>query len=51
VRRAAELIYLITSILDPSDATATELATAYHERWESETGFREKKTYAGPDAC
>ncbi|MGH7383375.1 MAG: IS4 family transposase [Candidatus Methylomirabilales bacterium] len=40
-----ELICLITSILDPSDVTATELATAYHERWESETGFREKKTY------
>lgn len=40
-----ELICLITSILDPSDATATELATTYHERWESETGFREKKTY------
>ena len=40
-----ELICLITSILDPSDVTATELAAAYHERWESETSFREKKTY------
>ena len=40
-----ELICLITSILDPSDATAVELATAYHERWEAETSFREKKTY------
>lgn len=40
-----ELICLITSILDPDDATAIELATAYHERWESETSFREKKTY------
>jgi hypothetical protein len=40
-----ELICLITSILDPSDATAVELAHAYHERWESETSFREKKTY------
>jgi hypothetical protein len=40
-----ELICLITSILDPSDATAIELATAYHERWESETSFGEKKTY------
>jgi hypothetical protein len=40
-----ELICLITSILDHSDATAIELATAYHERWESETSFREKKTY------
>jgi hypothetical protein len=40
-----ELICLITSILDPGDATAIELATAYHERWESETSYREKKTY------
>jgi hypothetical protein len=40
-----ELICLITSILDPSDVTAIELAAAYQERWESETGFREKKTY------
>lgn len=40
-----ELICLITSTLDPSDATAIELATAYHERWESETSFGEKKTY------
>lgn len=40
-----ELICLITSILDPDDTTAIELATAYHERWESETSFREKKTY------
>jgi Insertion element 4 transposase N-terminal/Transposase DDE domain len=40
-----ELICLITSILDPTDVTATELAAAYHERWESETTFREKKTY------
>ena len=40
-----ELICLITSILDPGDATAIELATAYHQRWESETSFREKKTY------
>lgn len=40
-----ELICLITSILDPSDVTVIELAAAYHERWESETGFGEKKTY------
>lgn len=25
--------------------TATELAAAYHERWEAETAIREKKTY------
>jgi hypothetical protein len=40
-----ELICLITSILDPADVTAIELARAYHERWGSETSFREKKTF------
>jgi hypothetical protein len=40
-----ELICLITSILDPGEVTAIELATAYQQRWESETSFREKKTY------
>jgi len=40
-----ELICLITSIRDPAEATAIELATAYHERWESETSYQEKKTY------
>ena len=40
-----ELICLITSILDPADVTAIELATAYHERWENETSYNEKKTY------
>ena len=40
-----ELICVITSILDPDDVTAIELATAYHERWESETSLQEKKTY------
>ena len=40
-----ELICLITSITGTGDATAIELATAYHERWESETSYREKKIY------
>jgi hypothetical protein len=40
-----ELICLITSILNPGDVTAIELATAYHERWENETSYNEKKTY------
>ena len=40
-----ELICLITSILNPADVTAIELATAYHERWENETSYNEKKTY------
>lgn len=42
---SGELICLITSILDPLDASALELATAYHQRWEFETGIDEKKTH------
>lgn len=36
-----ETFRLITSILDPDQASASELATAYHQRWEIETAFRE----------
>ncbi len=36
-----ETIRLITSILDPDQADAAELAAAYHQRWEIETAFRE----------
>jgi IS4 transposase len=35
---------LVTSILDPNDAPAQELATLYHERWEIESVFDEIKT-------
>ena len=37
----SETFRLITSILDPDQASAVELATAYHQRWEIETAFRE----------
>lgn len=37
----SETFRLITSILDPDDASAVELAEAYHQRWEIETSFRE----------
>jgi len=30
---------LLTTILDPAIAPATDLAACYHERWESETGY------------
>ena len=36
---------LLTSILDPEQAPAEELARLYHERWEIETSVRELKTY------
>lgn len=42
----AEPVYrLITTILDPKDAPAKELAPLYHERWEIETAFDEFKTH------
>jgi len=42
----AEPIYrLITSILDPQQARAEELAALYHERWEIETALDELKTH------
>ncbi|MFV2110685.1 hypothetical protein ACFHWU_29570, partial [Micromonospora sp. LOL_015] len=39
-----EVVTLITSIVDPHDARADELAAAYHERWEEETGNDQLKT-------
>jgi hypothetical protein len=41
---AAEPLYrLITTLLDPAEAPAAELAALYHERWESEGAFAELK--------
>jgi hypothetical protein len=41
----AEPIYrLITTMLDPKQAPAPELAALYHERWEIETALDELKT-------
>jgi Insertion element 4 transposase N-terminal/Transposase DDE domain len=41
-----EPIYrLITTILDPKQAPARELAALYHERWEIETALDELKTH------
>ena len=42
----AEPIYrLLTSLLDPVQAPATELAALYHERWGIETALAELKTH------
>ena len=42
----AEPIYrLVTSLLDPAQAPATELAALYHQRWEIETALAELKTH------
>lgn len=40
-----DVIRLITSILDPADTSAIELAGAYHERWEYEGLIDEIKTH------
>jgi hypothetical protein len=40
-----EIICVMTSILDPVEATAEELAAAYHERWECEGLIDEAKTH------
>src|SRR4051812_5788152 len=36
---------LFTTILDPGEATAAELAAAYHQRWQIELAFDELKTH------
>ena len=41
----AELLYrLVTTILDPAQAPAADLAALYHERWEIEGALAELKT-------
>jgi transposase IS4-like protein/DDE family transposase len=39
-----ELIALVTTITDPGTAPATQLAQAYQQRWEHETGNKQIKT-------
>jgi hypothetical protein len=45
VQGAEPLYRLITTIIDPEQAPAVELAALYHERWEIETAFDELKTH------
>jgi hypothetical protein len=40
-----EIFCLITTIIDPEDASAAELAAAYQERWEFESSLDEIKTH------
>lgn len=44
VAGAEPLYRLVSSILDPAQAPATELAALYHERWEIEGALAELKT-------
>jgi hypothetical protein len=45
VSDAEPLYRLVTTILDPEQAPAPELAPLYHERWELESAFDELKTH------
>ncbi|RPI16472.1 MAG: IS4 family transposase [Acidobacteriales bacterium] len=45
VKDAQPIYRLITTILDPAQAPAKELAALYHERWEIETALDELKTH------
>jgi hypothetical protein len=40
-----ELICVITTILNPAELSAAEVAFAYHQRWEHESGLDEIKTH------
>jgi hypothetical protein len=42
-RTRTEAFRLITTLTNPTHAPAHELAACYHERWESETGYKELK--------
>ncbi len=47
-RPADESVYrLITTICDPKEAPATDLASLYHQRWEIENTLDEIKTHQG----
>ena len=47
----ARVYRLVTTMLDPKEAPADELAALYHQRWEIETAYDEVKTHLlGPDA-
>jgi hypothetical protein len=45
VAHAEPLYRLVTTVLDPAQAPAEELAALYHERWEIETALDELKTH------
>jgi hypothetical protein len=40
-----EVIRLLTDLIDPAAFPAGELAALYHQRWESESSFRQVKTF------
>jgi hypothetical protein len=42
--QVSELFCLATTLLDPDDAPAADLAGLYHDRWQAETGIGDLKT-------
>ena len=40
-----EIVRLLTDLMDPVAFPASELAALYHQRWESESSFRQVKTF------
>jgi hypothetical protein len=42
--REPEIFRMITTIFDPEEVTAAEIAAAYHERWEYEIALKEIET-------
>ncbi|HZN74159.1 MAG TPA: IS4 family transposase [Micromonosporaceae bacterium] len=42
---SGELVVLLSTIVNPADARADELAAAYHDRWEEETANDQVKTH------
>lgn len=44
-RQRVEAFRLITTILNPTQATAAQLAACYHQRWESENHYKSIKTH------
>ena len=40
-----EVVRLLTDLMDPMAFPAAELAALYHQRWESESSFRQVKTF------
>lgn len=50
--REPQVFRVITTILDPDELTAAEIAAAYHERWEYEIALKEIETQMlDPGSC
>ena len=48
VPEAEPSYHLVTTLFDPAQAPAAELAALYHEHWKAEGTFRNQDDAAGP---